>query len=147
VQIVVHWNGALGTNQDYDEVEIRLRGTLGKNWDRTYNINCRVGTPSGNSYIQLGRANGLPDDFTPPIAELHGSGAACQNGDVVTGTVVGSVITAYINGKKALQATDSVIASGAPGFGFFHQGTHGKNSDFGISSFSASDQFPRFAIK
>jgi len=147
VQITVHWNGAPGTNQDYDEVEIRLRGTLGKNWDRTYNINCRVGTPSRDSYIQMGRANGPPDDFTPPLAELHGSTAACQDGDVVTGTIVGSVITAYINGKKVIQGTDSVITSGAPGFGFFHQGTHSQNSDFGISSFIASDRLPRFDVQ
>ena len=147
VQIVVWWNGASGTNSDYDEVEIRLRGTLAKNWDRTYNINCRVGTPSPNSYIQMGRANGPRDDFTPPLAELRGPSAACQNGDVITGTIVGNVITAYINGKKAIQGTDSVISSGAPGFGFFHQGTHAENSDFGISSFTASDLFPRFPVQ
>src|SRR5215813_10548280 len=99
VQIVVWWDGASGTDSDYDEVEIRLRGTFAKNWSKTYNINCRVGTPSQNSYIQMGRANGPPDDFTPPIAELHGPSAACQNGDVITGTVVGDVITVYINGR------------------------------------------------
>jgi hypothetical protein len=146
VQIVVWWDGAPGTNRDYDEVEIRLRGTLAKNWSRTYNINCRVGTPSDDSYIQMGRGNGPRDDFTPPIAELHGPSAACQNGDVVTGTIVGSVITAYINGKKVIQGMDSVITSGAPGLGFFHQGTQAQNSDFGISSFTASDRFPHFGV-
>jgi len=146
VQIVVKWDGASGTNADHDEVEVRLRGALGKNWDRTYNVNCRVGTPSADSYIQMGRANGPPDDFTPPLAELHGPSAACQNGDVITGTIVGNVITAYINGRMAIQAADSDITSGAPGFGFFHQGTKVQNSDFGISSFSASDMFPDFGI-
>jgi hypothetical protein len=119
VQIVVWWDGASGTNSDYDEVEIRLRGTLAKNLDRTYNINCRVGTPSGDSYIQMGRANGPPDDFTPPIAELHGASAACQNGDVITGTIVGGVITAYINGKKVIQGMDSVITSVRRASAFF----------------------------
>jgi len=147
VQIVVWWDGASGTNSDYDEVEIRLRGTLTANGNRTYNINCRVGTPSDNSYIQMGRANGPSGDFTPPLAELKGPSAACQNGDVITGTIVGSVITAYINGKKVIQATDSVITSGVPGFGFFHQGKHGHNSNFGISSFAASDRFPRFGVQ
>ena len=69
VQIVVWSNVAIGTNIDYDEVEIRLRGTFAKGWSRTYNINCRVGLPSADSYIQMGRANGSPDDFTPPIAD------------------------------------------------------------------------------
>ena len=144
VQIVVWWDGAAGTDSDYDEVEIRLRGTFAKNWSRTYNINCRVGTPSQNSYIQMGRANGPRDDFTPPIAELRGPNAACQNGDVITGTVMGDVITVYINGKRVIQGEDSVIISGSPGFGFFHLGTHARNNDFGVSSFVASDLFPRF---
>ena len=144
VQIVVWWDGETGTDRDYDEVEIRLRGSLAKQWDRTYEINCRAGTPSPDSYIQMSRANGPPDVFTRPFGELHGPTAACQNGDVVTGTIVGSVITAYINGKKVIQGTDSVITSGAPGFGFYHQGMQGKDSDFGISSFAASDLFPRF---
>jgi len=121
VQIVVWWDGASGTNSNYDEVEIRLRGTLAANWDRTYNITCRVGTLSADSYIQMRRANGPPDEFTPPIAELHGPSAACQSGDIITGTIVGSVITAYINGKKVIQGMDSVITLGAPGFGIFHQ--------------------------
>jgi hypothetical protein len=147
VQIVVWWDGAPETNSDYDEIEIRLRGTFGKNWSRMYNINCRVGTPSQNSYIQMGRANGPPDNFTPPFVELHGPSAACQNGDVITGTVVGDVITAYINGRKVLQATDSVISSGSPGFGFFHQGTRTQNRDFGVASFIASDLFPRMTVQ
>ena len=144
VQIVVWWDGAPGTDSDYDEVEIRLRGTFAKNWSRFYNINCRVGTPSQNSYISVGRANGPPDDFTPPIAMLRGPDAACRNGDLITGTIVGDVITAYINGKRVIQGEDSVINSGSPGFGFFHQGTHAQNKDFGVSSFFASDLFPRF---
>ena len=146
-QIVVWWDGAAGTNSDYDEVEIRLRGTLAKNFGKTYNINCRVGAPSADSYIQMGRANGPPDDFTPPIAELKGPSAACQNGDVVTATIVGNVITAYINGKRVIQGIDSVITSGAPGFGFFHQGTSAQNSDFGISRFAATDVFPPFGVQ
>lgn len=145
VQIVIWWDGVPETNIDFDEVEIRLRGTFGKDWSRTYNINCRVGTPSQDSYIQMGRANGPPDNFTPPFVELHGPSAACQNRDVITGTVVGDVITAYINGRKVLQARDSVISSGAPGFGFFHQGMLTRNTDFGVSSFTASDLFPRLA--
>lgn len=146
VQIVVYWDGNSGTALDYDEVEIRLRGTFAKNWSRTYNINCKVGPPSPNSYIQMGRANGPVEDFTPPLAELNGPEAACQNGDVITGMVIGDVISAYINGKKVLQTEDSVITSGAPGFGFFHQGKHAGNSSFGITRFTASDLFPEFHV-
>src|SRR6516164_3066654 len=58
----------------------------------------------------MGRANG--DDFTPPLAELDGPEAACQNGDVLTATAVGDIISAYINGRKVLQGEDSVITAG-----------------------------------
>jgi hypothetical protein len=102
--------------------------------------------------------NGAFGDFLwPPLAAL----AACQNGDVITGTVVTTttgtgcspsspcaIVTAYVNGKQAIQGKDTgsaVISSGAPGFGFWHDGS-GQNSDFGISSFTASDSFPRFAV-
>jgi hypothetical protein len=51
VQIMVWWDGAAGTNSDYDEVEILLRGTIKSNFARGYEINCRVGSPTPNSYI------------------------------------------------------------------------------------------------
>jgi hypothetical protein len=137
VQIKVKWNGAAQTSVDYDEVEIRLRGTIRENWDRTYNINCRVGAAPADSYIQMGRANGPPDDFEP-LAGLTGPRAACGDGDVISARIVGDTITVFINARQVLQASDAMIVSGAPGLGFFHQGA-GRNEDFGISNFEASD--------
>jgi hypothetical protein len=60
-------------------------------------------------------------------------------GDVVKATIVGNVITAYINGVQVLQATDNTYATGSPGMGFYLQGTTGVNSDYGLTSFTASD--------
>ena len=166
MQVVVHWDGASGTNSDYDEVEIRLRSAMAPHRAKGYLINCRVGTPSSSSYMQMGRMNGVMGDFLAPgtwgsSSQCSGAKCGCQNGDVLTGTVSNDgnghpVITAYLNGKQIIQGIDTATActsltdyrscaitsGGAPGFGFWHQGTYGKNTDFGISSFAASDLAP-----
>jgi hypothetical protein len=157
VQIVVKWDGNNNTNNNYDETEIRLRNTFSKGHGQGYNINCRTGTPSSNSYVQMGRFN--PDGtFTSPFAQASGKNAGCTNGDVLTGTVVNNtsgqpVITFYKNGVKIIQGTDTdgalALQSGSPGFGFYHQcgsqpcgASNGSNADFGISSFVATDLVP-----
>jgi len=50
------------------------------------------------------------------------------------------VITADINGVRVLQATDSTYASGSPGLGCYIEGTTGVNSDYGFTSFTATDE-------
>lgn len=157
VQIVVKWDGNSNTNNDYDETEIRLRNTFSKGKSQGYNINCRTGTPSSSSYVQMGRFN-LDGTFTSPFAQASGKNAGCTNGDVLIGTVVNNargqpVISFYRNGVLIIQGTDTggaaAIQSGSPGFGFYHQcvsqpcgSSNGSNTDFGISSFSASDISP-----
>jgi hypothetical protein len=54
------------------------------------------------------------------------------------------VIYLYINGSLILQAADSTYTSGNPGIGFFLDNNNGTSSpghstDFGFSSFTASD--------
>jgi hypothetical protein len=63
------------------------------------------------------------------------------DGDIVKATIVGNVITAYINGVQVLQATDGTYASGSPGIGFYLRGVPGVNRDYGFTSFTASDAF------
>ncbi|HEV2732959.1 MAG TPA: hypothetical protein VGV15_23250 [Terriglobales bacterium] len=166
VQVVVHWDGTSGTNNDYDEVELRLRSSMAPHRAKGYLINCRVGTPSSNSYLQMGRENGVMGDFLPPGtwgpgSECSGTKCGCKNGDVLTGSVTNDsnghpVITAYLNGQQIIRGVDTATAcasltdytscaitsGGLPGFGFFHQNNNGKNTDFGISSFVASDVAP-----
>ena len=74
-------------------------------------------------------------DFTY-LANLSGSQYQAKAGDIVQGTIVGHVITAYKNGVKMGQATDSVYASGKPGMGFNEQ----ENGDYGYSEFTATDE-------
>jgi hypothetical protein len=59
---------------------------------------------------------------------------------VVKATIVGNVITAYINGVQVLQATDNTYKGGSPGMGFYIEGTTGVNSDYGFTSFKATDE-------
>lgn len=127
--ITVNWDGNTNTNNDYDETEIRLRGTFTKGHAQYYNINCRTGTPNPNSYVQMGRLN-ANGSFTAPFAQLTGTAAGCTNGDVLVGTVANNisgqpVITFYKNGKQMIQGTDTggaaALQSGSPGLGFYHQ--------------------------
>jgi hypothetical protein len=46
-------------------------------------------------------------------------GREFATGDVLKCSVVGTRITAYVNGTRYMEATDSAITSGAPGVGFF----------------------------
>jgi hypothetical protein len=144
VQIVVHYSGA-PTDLDYDEVEIRLRSVISAKSNTGYEINCRVGRPGMDGYIQVGKINGPIGDFPASFDEKHGIDYACHDGDVITGTIIGKTLSAYINGRQVLQATDSTFAAGAPGIGFYHEKTQAQNSDFGISSVTASDS-PRIGV-
>jgi hypothetical protein len=141
VQIVVHYTGA-PTESDYDEVEIRLRSAISAKSNTGYEINCRVGRLGMWGYIQVGKVNGPVGDFTGPFDEKKGEDYSCHDGDVIVGTVTGTTLKAYLNGEQVLQATDSTFASGAPGIGFYHQGTQAQNSDFGISSVFEADHAP-----
>jgi hypothetical protein len=66
-----------------------------------------------------------------------------KDGDILKASIVGNVITVYVNGVEKACVTDSTFQTGNPGIGEFlrcgegGQGI-GSNSDFGFASFSAS---------
>jgi hypothetical protein len=78
-------------------------------------------------------------DFTY-LKRKSGSQYGVADGDIVKATIVGNVITAYINRVPVLQASDRTYAKGSPGMGFYTNGDPHANSDFGFASFRASDQ-------
>jgi len=58
---------------------------------------------------------------------------------VIRATVVGNVISSYINGVLRAQAIDSAFATGQPGIGFFTRPAGvADNANFGMTSYSAS---------
>ena len=121
----------------FEEVELRLRSSLSAHSATGYEINFRCSKTS-NAYTQIVRWNGPLGNFTY-VASNQGSQYGVKDGDVIKATIVGNVITAYINGVQVVQGTDKKFASGSPGMGFFLQGTTGVNRDYGFTRFTASD--------
>lgn len=121
----------------FEEVELRLRSSLSAHKATGYEINFRC-SKTANAYAQIVRWNGPLGDFTY-VASNGGAKYGVANGDTVKATIVGNVITVYINGTQVLQGTDSTFASGSPGMGVFLQGASGVNGDYGFTSFTATD--------
>jgi hypothetical protein len=70
-----------------------------------------------NAYAEIVRWNGRIGDFTS-LARQQGPQYGVQDGDLVEATIVGNVITSYINGVEVLSATDGTYDAGSPGIGF-----------------------------
>jgi hypothetical protein len=121
----------------WQEVELRLRSSLSPHGATGYEINFRC-LRTKNAYSEIVRWNGPLNKFTY-ILHKDGAQYGVSDGDVVKATIVGSVITVYINGVQVAQASDSTYASGRPGIGFFLQGTPGSNRDYGFTRFAAFD--------
>src|SRR4029079_13103112 len=104
------------TSNLYQEVELQLRHTLSAHSATGYEVLFRCLKTSA-AYTQIVRWNGARGNFTY-LAGATGAQFGVQTGDIVKATIVGNVITAYINGVQVLQATDNTFTSGAPGIGF-----------------------------
>jgi hypothetical protein len=126
------------TDNVFEEVELRLRSSLSAHQSTGYEINFRC-SKTPNAYTQIVRWNGALGDFTP--LSSHGGGQyGVANGDVVKATVIGNLITVYLNGTQVNQARDDTYTNGSPGMGFHLRGTSGVTVDYGFTSFRASDQ-------
>jgi hypothetical protein len=89
-------------------------------------------------YSEIVRWNGPLGSFTY-LKRVEGPRYGVKNGDVVKATIVGEVITVYVNGVQTLQVSDHTYTDGSPGMGFYIQeATRGKD-DYGFTSFEASD--------
>lgn len=123
----------------FTEVELLLRMNVGAHSTTGYEVNFSA-NPS-QPYVTIVRWTGgtssllasyqtVSQDLTHHVVD----------GDVVQATIVGSTITAYINGVLVLTGTDSTYTTGDPGFGFFNQdnGAHIAASSYGFTSFTAT---------
>ncbi len=122
----------------YEEVELRLRSSLSAHSCTGYEISMKCSKTS-SAYVIIVRWNGAVGDFTI-LTQLNGSAYGVADGDSVRATVVGNVITAYINGTQVAQATDGTFTTGNPGMGFNLFGCSGgtTNSDYGYTNFKAT---------
>ena len=123
-------------NDVIEEVELRLRSSLSAHRAAGYEINFRC-SKTPNAYAEIVRWNGPLGKFTY-LNRASGAKYGVTDGDIVTATAVGNLITAYINGVPVLEATDGTYPTGSPGMGFFLRGATGVNRDYGFTSFRAS---------
>jgi hypothetical protein len=117
----------------FEEVELRLRTSITPNSLTGYEVNFRA-LASGDGYTQVVRWNGPLNDFT----FLDSRPASLSDGDIVKASIVGDLITVYINDVQMFQVSDNAFLSGSPGMGFYLQGATGLNADYGFTSFTAS---------
>ena len=135
------------TDAVFEEVELRLRSSLSAHISTGYEILFRcLRTP--NAYASIVRWDGPLGRFTY-LAQKHGLRYGLADGDLIKATIVGNVISGYINGVQVLTASDSNFSSGSPGIGFWIQRHSGlrawftnlraNNTDYGFRSFAAWD--------
>src|SRR5262249_54023445 len=120
------------TGQINEEVELRLRSNISPHVITGYEVLFRC-THDGTQYTEIVRWNGPLGNFTY-VKQLAGTaaGPGIRNGDVVKATIVGNVITGYINNVQVIQGTDSTYANGNPGMGFYLHRAANLNADFGF---------------
>jgi len=124
----------------YQEVEMRLRSDLTAHRCTGYEISFKA-TKSASAYLIIVRWNGPVGDFTY-LVNSTGAQYGIAEGDTVKATIVGNVITAYLNGVAVGTATDSTYTTGNPGMGFNLETSDaaciGTNGDYGFTRFTAT---------
>ena len=120
------------TDKYFQEVQIRLRHNMKPKFCDGYEVFFRVlDTDAG--YAEIVRWNGPVGGWTS-LKKLIGKKFGIKDGDIIEASIVGSVITGYLNGVEMISVVDDNIKSGAPGIGFnFGVGT--TNADHGVTSF------------
>ena len=132
------------TNQaaiGYPEAELRLRSAISPYNCTGYEILYSLKNDA-SCYIGIVRWNGDYGDFTP-LASIAGAQYVSTNGSTLKATVVGSTITAFLNGVQVCQADDTTYTNGSPGMGFdIDSSDTDQNGTFGFTHFTATDEQP-----
>ncbi len=121
------------------EVEILLRWTSSPHRTTGYECFARC-LDNEASYLQVVRWEGPLGQFTY-LADHRGTNYGIRDGDVLKASVVGNVITVYVNGVEKARVQDDTHQTGNPGIGTYLacEGGRGRgsNPDFGFASFTA----------
>ena len=138
VQATVHSVSPDQNNKVWEEVELRLRNSLSAHNCTGYEVMFRCAkTPK--AYCNIARWEGPLGKFTM-LKETYGAEYGVRDGDVVKATMIGKVLTVYINGVQKVQLSDDKFPNGNPGLGYYLDGATGVMGDFGFSSFMATDR-------
>jgi hypothetical protein len=123
----------------YQEVEILLRWTSSAHSTTGYECFARCANDS-SSYLQIVRWEGPLGKFTY-LADKSGPEYGLRNGDTLKASIIGNLITVYVNGVEKAQVRDNTHKTGNPGIGMFLESKNGKgigsNMDYGFTSFTA----------
>ncbi|MBZ5565951.1 MAG: hypothetical protein LAP13_26460 [Acidobacteriia bacterium] len=122
----------------WEEVELRLRSSISPHNCTGYEIMFRC-SKIPKAYCNIARWEGPLGKFTY-LKKMEGSKYGVKTGDVVKASMIGNVLTVYINGVQMIQVTDNNFTSGNPGIGFYLEGATGVMGDYGFSSFMATDR-------
>jgi hypothetical protein len=129
----------------FEEVELRVRSSLSAHKSTGYEVlfRCMAGAPA---YASIVRWDGSLGRFTY-LTQKEGPEYTLSDGDLVKATIVGTLITAYINDTPILQASDGTYSNGSPGMGFWLERRSGvrrwfkyrsiRNVDYGFTRFAA----------
>jgi hypothetical protein len=123
------------TNAYFQEVEIRLRTTIEPNSITGYEVFFRC-LKTDEAYAEIVRWDGRIGTWKSLVRHV-GPEYGVQDGDVVEASIVGNVITGYINGVERTRAVDDTYANGSPGIGF-NFGVANTNVDHGLTSFEVA---------
>jgi hypothetical protein len=123
----------------HQELEILLRWSISPHQTTGYECFARCVT-NEVAYVQIVRWEGPLGKFTY-LADLRGTNYGLKNGDILKASIVGNVITVFINGVQKAQVTDDTYKTGDPGIGMFLYCDGGRgigsNTNFGFTSFTA----------
>ena len=111
-----------GGRQDVEEVEIRLRSSLSAHSCTGYEVIFRA-LKSAESYVEIVRVERAQLGEFSYVARREGVQVGIADGDMVKASVIGNLITVYINNVQVLQATDNTYSSGSPWHGVFSLGS------------------------
>ena len=126
------------------EVEIHVRFSIAAHNTTGYEFNYGLGTSSTAGFLYAGtvRWNGPLNNFTG-LGGPSGVPPALQTGDVFCASAIGSTLKAWVvrAGATIVSWTysDATYSGGSPGMGFYNQGSLSDNSNFGFTSYQASE--------
>jgi hypothetical protein len=120
------------TDKYFQEAQIRLRHNMSARSCNGYEVFWRC-LRTDEGYAEIVRWNGRVGDFTS-LAKLVGRQYGVGDGDLIEASIVGNVITGYVNGVKSISVVDDQIKSGSPGIGC-NFGVCNTNIDHGFRSF------------
>lgn len=120
------------TDDYFQEVQLRVRHVLKPGAITGYEFIFRT-SKTEKAYAEIVRWDGAIGTWKS-LSRAEGSRYGVQDGDIVEATIIGSKLTAYINGVEVLTAEDDTYSAGAPGIGF-NFGCGDTNVDHGFRSF------------